>query len=144
VLIDLTAIDDILARYRVIAMVGLSPKEARPSNQVGRYLLKEGFRVIPVNPGHDAILGLRCYPDLASIPEPVEVVNLFRNAKEIPPLVEQAIRIKAKAVWMQIGIVHEAAARQAVAAGLTVVMDRCIKIEHERLRQASPGPRRIA
>ncbi|MBE0586067.1 MAG: CoA-binding protein [Desulfofustis sp.] len=126
-------ISTLLHSSRVIAVVGLSPKENRPSNQVARYLVEAGYRVIPVNPGHSRILGLGCYPDLDTIPEPVDIVDIFRRSAEVPPIVAQAVAIGAGAVWLQQGIVNEDAARQAEAAGLICVMDRCIKIEHQRL-----------
>ena len=115
-----------------IAVVGLSPKEHRPSNQVARYLLDAGCTIIPVNPGQDRILGLPCYPDLVSIGRPVDVVVIFRRADQVAPIVQDAILIGARVIWMQQGIVNEEAADLARKAGLTVVMDRCIKIDHGR------------
>ncbi len=132
-LVDLAQIRHLLTTSRTIAVVGLSPKESRPSNQVARYLISAGFRVFPVNPGQETILGLPCYPDLAAIPESVEIVDIFRKPEEVGPVVDEAIKIGAKAVWMQEGIVNETAAAKARAAGLVVVMDRCIKIDHQRL-----------
>ncbi|MFZ5775164.1 MAG: CoA-binding protein [Thermodesulfobacteriota bacterium] len=132
-LLDLAPIRTLLAESRAIALVGLSPKESRPSNMVARYLLAAGYRVIPVNPGQNQILGLPCYPDLAAIPEPVDIVDIFRKPEDVLPIVEEAIRIGAKAVWMQEGIVHEEAADRARAAGLQVVMDRCIKTVHQAM-----------
>lgn len=132
-LVDLAQIRHLLTTSRTIAVVGLSPKESRPSNQVARYLISAGFRVFPVNPGQETILGLPCYPDLAAIPESVEIVDIFRKPEEVGPVVDEAIKIGAKAVWMQEGIVNEAAAAKARAAGLVVVMDRCIKIDHQHL-----------
>lgn len=121
----------ILREAQTIAVVGLSPKPERPSHQVASYLLAAGYTVIPVNPGHDKILGLQVYPDLASIPGPVDIVDIFRNTKDVPPIVEAAIAIKAKVIWMQLGIAHEEAAAKARAEGIVVVMDRCIKIDHQ-------------
>ena len=132
-LVDLAQIRHLLTTSRTIAVVGLSPKESRPSNQVARYLISAGFRVFPVNPGQETILSLPCYPDLAAIPESVEIVDIFRKPEEVGPVVDEAIKIGAKAVWMQEGIVNEAAAAKARAAGLVVVMDRCIKIDHQHL-----------
>ncbi|MEW6594965.1 MAG: CoA-binding protein [Thermodesulfobacteriota bacterium] len=132
-LVDLNQIRHLLATSRTVAVVGLSPKEARPSNMVARYLISAGFKVIPVNPGQETILGLPCYPDLASIPEPVDIVDIFRKADEVGPVVDEAVAIGARAVWMQEGVVNEAAAAKAKAAGLFVVMDRCIKTDHELL-----------
>ncbi len=129
-------IDDTISRIlkmHTIAMVGLSPKEGRPSNDVARYLIDHGYRIIPVNPGQDEILGLKCYPNLSAIPEPVDLVDVFRRPEHCPPIAEQAMAIGAKAFWLQLGIVNDDAARIASDAGLLVVMDRCLKIEHARL-----------
>ena len=126
-------ISRILKSFRNIAVVGLSPKENRPSNQVARYLIDAGYNVIPVNPGQEEILGRRCYPDLESIPEKVEIVDIFRRPDDIPPIVRSAIKIGAKVVWMQLGIVNEEAAAEAKKAGLSVVMDRCMKVDHHNL-----------
>ncbi|HIJ79025.1 MAG: CoA-binding protein [Desulfobulbaceae bacterium] len=133
-LVDLSVIQRILTDARTIAVVGLSPKENRPSNMVARYLLEAGFRVIPVNPGQTEILGQTCYPNLEAIPEQVDLVDIFRRSEDVLPVVAEAIRIKAKAVWMQQGIFNEAAAQLARDAGLAVVMDRCLKIDHQGLR----------
>ena len=130
---DLPAIQKLLATAKTIAVVGLSPKESRPSNMVARYLLGEGYTVIPVNPGQEEILGLPCYPDLSSIPGPVDIVDIFRRSEDVPPVVAEAIAIGAKAVWMQEGVIHTEAARTAKAAGLVVVMDRCLKTMHHDL-----------
>jgi len=126
-------IGDILQSTRVIAVVGFSPKENRPSHMVGKYLMAAGFTVYPVNPGVSEILGHVSYSDLASIPEPVDVVDIFRRSEDVLPIVEAAIAIGAKVVWMQQGIVNDAAASLAEKAGLQVVMDRCIKIDHANL-----------
>jgi predicted CoA-binding protein len=104
---------------------------------VAEYLKRSGYRIIPVNPNEAEVLGERSYPDLESIPEPVDLVDIFRRSEYVPQIVESAIRIGAKAVWMQEGVVHEAAARQAEEAGLAVVMDRCILKDHRRLAYAS-------
>lgn len=125
--------EDILKSYRTVAIVGLSAKEDRPSHGVARYLKSRGYRIIPVNPAETEVLGEKSYPDLVSVPEPVEVVDIFRRAVDVPPVVEQAIKVGAKAVWMQLGIVNEEAAEKARQAGLKVVMDRCMKIELEKL-----------
>ncbi len=122
-----------LRSAKVIAVVGLSPKENRPSNGVARYLQQVGYRIVPVNPGQDRILGEPCYPDLAAIPEPVDIVDVFRRAEEVLPIAQQAIAIGAKVLWLQQGIVNEEAARLVEAAGMTCIMDRCIKVEHQRL-----------
>lgn len=126
----LTLVKEVLRSARTIAVVGFSPKENRPSNMVGRYLIEAGFHVIPVNPGHGEICGLKCYPDLASIPEPVDVVDIFRRSEEVLPVVAEAIAIKAKVIWMQQGIINQEAADLAEKAGLIVIMDRCIKVDH--------------
>ncbi len=120
----------IVKKYRRVALVGASPKENRPSNQVMAYLLNAGFEVFPVNPGQSEILGRRCYPDLKSVPQPVEIVDIFRRAELVGPVVDEAIAVGARVVWMQEGIVNEEAAARAVAAGLKVVMDRCLKVDH--------------
>ncbi len=130
---DIAALRRILTNYKRVAIVGLSADWSRPSNFVAKYLLEHGFEVMPVNPKYDEILGQQCYPDLAAIPTPVDIVDLFQRPERIPPFVDAAIDIGAKVIWMQLGIVHEEAAEKARAAGLEVVMDRCIKIEYARL-----------
>lgn len=127
-------IDEILTNCKTIAIVGLSPKTDRPSYGVAQYLKEHGWCIIPVNPATDEILGERCYPDLASIPGPVDAVDIFRRSEDVPPIVEAAIKKGAKAVWMQEGVVNEEAALHARKAGLWVVMDRCIKVEHRHRR----------
>ena len=124
---------DILEKSKIIAVVGLSPKPERDSHEVAKYLQDQGYRIVPVNPRADTILGEKSYPDLASIPEKVDVVDIFRRSDDVPPVVDQAIDIGAKAVWMQLGIVNEAAAAKAREAGLGVVMDRCMLVEHRNL-----------
>ena len=121
---------EVLRTARTIAVVGFSPKANRPSNLVGCYLIQAGFRVIPVNPGHSEICGLKCYPDLISIPEPVDIVDIFRRSAEVLPVVEEAIAIGARVIWMQQGIINREAAELAENAGLIVIMDRCIKVDH--------------
>lgn len=123
---------EILRNYRVVAVVGLSAKPDRPSYQVAQYLQEHGYRIIPVNPGCQEILGEKCYASLKDIPFPVEVVDIFRKVDAIPAIVAEAIAVKAKAVWMQQGLEEPVSARQAREAGLRVVMDRCMKIEHAR------------
>ena len=130
---DLPAIKTLLTTARTIAVVGLSPKESRPINMVARYLIEAGYTVIPVNPGQEKILGLDCYPDLSAIPTPVDIVDIFRRSEDVPPIVAEAIAIGAKAIWMQEGVIHAEAAQTAKAAGLVVVMDRCIKTMHHDL-----------
>ncbi len=132
-LVDIRLLRDIFENTRTIAVVGLSPKESRPSNDVARYLVGAGFTVIPVNPGQKEILGRTCYPSLLEIPQPVDLVNVFRRSEEVGPVVDDAIAIGAKAIWMQEGIVNEEAAARAEAAGIRVIMDRCVKIDHRGL-----------
>ena len=122
----------ILQRYRHIAMVGLSANPLRPSHFAAVYLANRGYDVVPVNPGAERILGRRCYPDLTSVEGPVEVVDIFRPARFAPGIVEDAIAVGAKVVWMQFGVIHEEAARRALDAGLEVVIDQCMKVEHAR------------
>ncbi len=124
---------EVLRKYRTVAVVGISSREDRPSYRVARYLKEQGYRIIPVNPRETEVLGERCYPDLCSVPEAVEVVDVFRRARLAPRVVAEALYVGAKVVWMQEGIVHEAAARRARAAGLAVVMDRCMMAEHRKL-----------
>jgi predicted CoA-binding protein len=126
--------EEILNFSRVVAVVGLSPKPDRPSYRVASYLKEQGYKIIPVNPLEKEILGELCYPNLASVPESVEVVDIFRRSEEVLPIVEEAIRIGAKAVWMQEGVINEEAAKRAKEAGLRVVMDKCIRKEHQNLR----------
>jgi len=128
-------VNDILKTTRSIAVVGFSPKENRPSHMVGKYLMNAGFTVYPVNPGVSEILGQVSYADLASIPGDVDVVDIFRRSDAVLPIVEAAIVIGAKVVWMQQGIVNEEAASLARKAGLQVVMDRCIKIDLANMTQ---------
>jgi len=130
-------ISEILHTSRTIAVVGLSGKRYRPSYGVAEYMKKAGYRIIPVNPHETEILGEKCYPDLDSVPEPVDIVDIFRRSEFVPEVVEAAIRKGAKAVWMQEGVVHDAAAARAESAGLAVVMDRCILKDHRRLAHAS-------
>jgi predicted CoA-binding protein len=120
---------------RVVAIVGLSPNPHRPSYIVASYLKEKGYKIIPVNPAVKEVLGEPSYPDLASIPEPVDVVDIFRRSKEVPAIVDEAIKIGAKAVWMQEGVVNEEAASRAKEAGLLVVMGKCMRKEHKKLQK---------
>jgi predicted CoA-binding protein len=129
----MSTIAELLANARVIAVVGLSSKKHRPSYGVSEYMQRAGYRIIPVNPNEESVLGEKAYPSLETIPERVDIVNIFRRSEFVPEIVEQAIRIGAQAIWMQEGVVHEEAAERARQAGLTVVMDRCILKEHRRL-----------
>ena len=121
---------DILRSSKTIAVVGMSPNPARPRNEVARYLLANGYTVIPVNPGHREILGLTCYPNLAAIPVAVDIVDVFRNSAEVLPVAEAAVQIGAKCLWFQLGVINTAASQLASDAGLSVVTNRCIKIDH--------------
>ncbi len=123
----------ILSTSKTIAVVGLSANWYRPSYFAAKYLMDHGYVIFPVNPNYDEVLGRRCYPDLKSLPERVDVVDIFQKPDRVPALVEDAIEIGARVVWMQIGIVHEEAAQRARDAGLEVVMNRCMKIEYARL-----------
>lgn len=128
-----TTIRRVLTEYRTWAVVGCSPDPRRDSHDVAAYLLSHGYRVIPVNPGCTEILERRCYPTVADIPEPVEVVDIFRRSERAGIHVDEAVAAGARAVWMQLGVIDEAAAERARAAGVDVVMDRCPKIELPRL-----------
>jgi len=130
---DIVTLRRILNTHKRVAMVGLSADWWRPSFFAAKYLLEHGFEVIPVNPKYEEILGQKCYPDLKSIPTPVDVVDLFQKAERVPLFVDDAIEIGAKVLWMQLGIVNEEAAQKARDAGLEVVMDRCMKIEYARI-----------
>jgi predicted CoA-binding protein len=128
-------IKEILTKCKNVAVVGISPKEDRPSYGVASYLQSKGYRIIPVRPDGDTLLGEKVYPSLTQIPKEIEidVVDIFRRSEDVPPIVEEAIRRGAKVVWMQEGIVHEEAAARARQAGLKVVMDRCMKRDHQSL-----------
>jgi predicted CoA-binding protein len=126
-------IQKILAHCRTIAVVGLSPKESRDSNRVARYLIQEGYEVVPVNPGQREILGKTCYRSVADIPFQVDMADLFLNPARVPPVVDQAIDKGIRAIWMQSGVVHNAAAQKAREAGIQVVMNRCIMQEHKKM-----------
>jgi len=119
----------ILQKYKKVAVVGLSPDPSRPSYGVARYLQSNGFRIIPVNPNEREILGEKAYPDLSSILEKVEIVEIFRKPEHVPPLVDEAIRIGAKVLWLQEGVINHPAAIKASRNGLAVIMDRCMAKE---------------
>ena len=125
--------EDILKTYRVVAIVGASANPDRPSYEVVSYLMEQGYTVIPVNPSVKEVLGKKSYASLGDIPQEMEVVDIFRKAEDVIPIVEEAIKIGAKAIWMQEGIVNQAAAAKARAAGLLVVMDKCMRKEHLQL-----------
>ncbi|MGB8656573.1 MAG: CoA-binding protein [Candidatus Zixiibacteriota bacterium] len=126
-------IREILQKYTKVAVVGLSPDPSRPSNGVARYLKSRGYKIFPVNPGQKEILGERSFPDLRSIPEKVEIVDIFRRPEHVSPIVDEAIRIGAKVIWMQDGVVNDAAANFASKNGLVVVMNKCMLREHRKL-----------
>lgn len=130
---DIASLRRILKENRVIAVVGLSADWFRPSYFAAKYMQEHGYRVIPVNPKYPEILGEKSYPSLKAIPEKVDIVDCFRRTADIGPIAEEAIAIGARVLWQQIGVVNEAAAARAEAAGLDTVMDRCVKIEHGRL-----------
>jgi predicted CoA-binding protein len=124
---------EILRPPRTVAIVGISDKQDRDSSQVARYLMDQGYRIVPVNPLLETVLGLRCYPSLRAIEERIDIVDIFRRSEAVPEIVDEAIAVGAKVVWMQLGVVHEEAADKAQQAGLKVVMYRCIKRDHSRL-----------
>ena len=126
-------IAEILRHARTIAVVGASDKPYRDSNSIMRYLLSEGYHVIPVNPRLTEVDGRKCYPTVDAIPEPIDIVDVFRNPEAVGEVVEEAIRAHAPVLWMQLGIVNEAAARTAEEHGMKVVMDHCIAVDHRRL-----------
>ncbi len=130
---DINTLRRILSQNRVIAVAGLSADWFRPSYFAAKYLQDHGYTVIPVNPRHATVLGQKCYKSLRDIPVKVDIVDCFRKAEDIMPLADDAIAIGAKVLWQQLGVKNEAAAAKARAAGLEVVMDRCVKIEHGRL-----------
>ncbi len=125
-----------ILNYRNIAVVGISDDPTRPSHSVASFLVKHGYNIIPVNPKLIEWEGIKCYPDLLSIPGSVDVVDIFRRSEFVPPIVDEAIKIKAKAVWMQEGIVNEEAAEKAREAGIEVVMDKCMMKEYRRLKRS--------
>jgi predicted CoA-binding protein len=129
----LEEIDAVLEKYEVVAVVGLSPKPERDSHKVAKYMKEHNYTIVPVNPGQKNILGEKCYPNLKAIPFPVDIVDVFRRPDAVPPIVDDAVEIGAKVIWMQLGIVHNEAAEKAREAGLEVVMDRCMKVEHMRM-----------
>ena len=129
---DSNTIREIL-KLKTIAVVGMSPKQERPSHYVAMYLKENGYTIYPVNPGHDKIAGMDCYPDLESIPDSIDVVDIFRRSEFAPLIVDSAISIGAKAVWMQDTVIHEEAGKKAEDAGLLVVMDDCMLRQHRKL-----------
>ncbi len=130
---DIPTLRRILRDYRTVAIVGLSAEWHRPSNFVAKYLQQHGYRVIPVNPRYTEVLGERCYASLTDIAEPVDMVDVFRRTEDVLPIAQAAVRIGAKCLWQQIGVMNRDADALASAAGLDSVIDRCVKIEHARL-----------
>ena len=122
-----------LRKSKTIAVVGMSPRPNRPSHYVAKYLMEQGYKVIPVNPAVEEVLGMKSYPDIVSIPERVDMVDIFRRSNQVPPVVENAIEAGAQFIWMQDGVINEEAAAKARAAGMSVVMDNCTLREHSRL-----------
>ncbi|OPY02084.1 MAG: hypothetical protein A4E60_01308 [Syntrophorhabdus sp. PtaB.Bin047] len=133
---------NLLETARVIAVVGLSPDTAKASNSVARYLMAHGYRVVPVNPGHSELMGQRSYPSLSDVPEMIDIVDIFRKAEDVLPIVEEAVRLAPKAIWLQLGIVNDEARKIAEDGGISFFMDLCIKQEHERLigKRKAEGP----
>jgi predicted CoA-binding protein len=130
---DIATLRRVLRETRTLAIVGLSADWYRPSHFVAKYMKEHGYQVVPVNPKYEQILGEKCYPDLRSIPQPVDMVDVFRKPADCVPIASDAVQIGAKFLWLQIGVVNEEARRIAEAAGLTVIMNRCVKIEYARL-----------
>jgi predicted CoA-binding protein len=126
-------IREILSDSKTIAVVGASNKPLRDSHRIMQYLVREGYNVIPVNPMYAEIDGRKCYPDLASIGQPIDIVDVFRNPDTVDEIVTEAVEVKTKTIWFQLGVVNAVAARKAEAAGLQVIMDHCIAIDHSRL-----------
>jgi len=124
---------ELLKSAKTVAVVGIAHKEDRDSYKVAKYLKEHGYKIIPVNPKYKEVLGEPCYPDLKSVPEKIDVVDIFRNIDAIPGIVDEAINVGAGAVWMQLGLAHNESAEKARQAGLKVVMNKCMKIEHQRL-----------
>ena len=126
----------LLENTRTIAVVGMSANPDRPSNEVAQYLRNAGYTIIPVNPSCDEILGEKCYPSLRDVPVGIDMVDVFRNPDDVMPIVDDAIAVGAKILWLQLGVIVPEAVKRAEAAGLAVVMDHCTKIEHRRLMTA--------
>ena len=122
----------VLKKYQRVAMVGLSANPIRPSYFAATYLKDYGFELFPVNPAYQEVLGRKCYPSLADVPQPLEIVDIFRQPSEVPAIVDEAVRLGAKVIWMQLGVINHEGREKALDAGLEVVMDRCMKIEHAR------------
>ncbi len=132
-------IDRVLTESKTVAIVGLSAKPEMDSYKVGKYLQDHGYEVLPINPSANEIMGKKAYASLRDLPAPPDVVDVFRRADFVPEIVEDAIAVGAKTVWLQLGIINEAAAERARQAGLVVVMDKCMKQEHQRMTNCPPG-----
>ena len=130
---DIQGLRRVLSEDRVIAVVGLSAHWYRPSYFAAKYMQERGYRIVPVNPTYDEVLGERCYPSLRDVPEPIDMVDVFRKPADVMPVVEDAIAIGARTLWLQLGVINQQAVARAEEAGLRVVMDRCVKIEYGRL-----------
>lgn len=130
---DENTIASILKKSKSIAVVGASPKPWRDSGSIAQYLMHKGYDVFPVNPNYNEVFGRKCYPDLKSVGVKIDIVDIFRNPEDVGPIVHEAIAVKARAIWMQLGVVNAEAAAKAEKAGLKVVMDHCIAVEHSRL-----------
>jgi uncharacterized protein len=130
---ETTVLERVIREARSVAVVGLSPNPARPSHGVAAYLIRSGLRVFPVNPGITEVLGRRAYPSLRDLPERVDIVDVFRRPSVIVPVAEQAVEIGAGALWLQLGVINDEAAAVARSGGLDVIVDRCLKVEHQRL-----------
>jgi len=130
---DEKTIEKILRDAKTIAVVGASPKPGRDSGTIARFLAGRGYTVLPVNPAYQDVFGMKCYPDLASTGAKIDIVDVFRRPDEIDPIIDEAIAVGASTVWLQLGVVNEEAAKRAEEAGLNVIMDLCIAVEHRRL-----------
>jgi len=130
---DDAGLRELLSSAATIAVVGASPKPWRDSGSIAQFLAGKGYRVYPVNPKYEEVLGLKCFPDLKSVPEKIDIVDVFRRPGEVDAVVDEAIAVGAKSVWLQLGVINEVAAAKAESAGLKVVMDRCIAVEHRAL-----------
>jgi predicted CoA-binding protein len=126
--------NELLQETKIIAVVGLSDKPSRPSYGVAQYMQSHGYRIIPVNPSCEELLGEKCYPDLKSIPFAIDMVNVFRKSEDCLPIAHEAVEIGAKSLWLQLGVINAEAVAYAKEHGLAAIMDKCLKIEHMRLR----------
>ncbi len=130
---DDTVIASILRTSKTIAVVGASPKPWRDSGSIAQYLIGQGYDVLPVNPAYEEVLGKKCYKDLVSVPVPIDIVDVFRKPDAVDEIIEEAIAVRAKTVWLQLGVINERAAARGEQAGLNIIMDHCIAVDHTRL-----------